>query len=40
MEQRERPQWSALRSVVGDLRRTLDDAQEIQKRLVAVTGTV
>jgi DNA-binding protein YbaB len=35
----ESPQWSALRTMVGDLRQTLSKAEGIQQRMLAVTGT-
>jgi DNA-binding protein YbaB len=35
----ERPQWSALRAVVGDLQQTLDNAAQTRQQILEVTGT-
>ncbi|MBO0867009.1 MAG: YbaB/EbfC family nucleoid-associated protein [Micromonosporaceae bacterium] len=35
----ERPNWSALQSIVGDLRKTIDNIDGIQQRMLRVTGT-
>ncbi len=34
-----RPDWSALRNMVSDLRRATTELPEMQKRMLAVTGT-
>ncbi|MCW6010067.1 YbaB/EbfC family nucleoid-associated protein [Micromonospora sp. CPCC 205371] len=35
----ERPQWSALRGVVEDLQRTIDNAAQTREQMLEVTGT-
>ena len=35
----ERPQWSALRGVVEDLQRTIDNAAQTRQQMLEVTGT-
>lgn len=35
----ERPNWSALGAMFDDVRRSLDNVNDIQKRLLKVTGT-
>ena len=34
----ERPDWSALRGMVGDIRRTIDNIDGVQKQMLKITG--
>jgi DNA-binding protein YbaB len=36
---RQRPNWTAIESMVGDLRRSLDNMGTLQRQLMRVTGT-
>jgi hypothetical protein len=36
---RQRPNWAAFGEMVGDLRRSLDNVGDMQKRILKVTGT-
>jgi DNA-binding protein YbaB len=35
----ERPQWSAIRAVIGDLHQTLDNAAQTRQQVLEITGT-
>jgi DNA-binding protein YbaB len=35
----ERPQWSAIRAVIGDLHETLDNAAKTRQQVLEITGT-
>jgi hypothetical protein len=35
----ERPQWSAIRAAVGDLRPILDNAAQTRQQVLQITGT-
>jgi DNA-binding protein YbaB len=35
----ERPQWSAIRAVIGDLQQTLDNAAQTRQQVLEITGT-
>jgi DNA-binding protein YbaB len=35
----ERPQWSAIRAVVGDLHQTLDNVAQTRQQVLQITGT-
>ncbi|MFI6761334.1 YbaB/EbfC family nucleoid-associated protein [Micromonospora sp. NPDC050417] len=35
----ERPQWSAISGIIGDLQRTLDDAAQTRQQVMEITGT-
>jgi hypothetical protein len=35
----ERPQWSAIQEVIGDLQKTLDNAAQTRQQILDITGT-